>query len=1397
MWAMDRHGNNFHELKASSMNRRRIVGSFPLIIVASLGCNEHPGIHEATTNTFIDVERRITLSVPGGADFRATAVAVSGTLQVGDRAQLSTISGGFGLVSNTGTASSDFGVSSVVGDITSIAPVTLRDRAQVHGSVVSGGTVTRSNGVTITGTTTANAALGAPDVVSWRIPFPQSSQDIVLPPSQSANLPPGAYSHVTAYSSSRLSLRSGVYFMDALDLEPQSVLALDETAGPIIIYVQSGLIHRGTVVGGAADMFLMAYLGTTPVAIESSFRGTLVAPSASIRFGVGGTTHSGTIFAKDLQLDPDVHFTFVPFSGWDGISFDVTPHFQCVESRPDGSHIAMFGYANPNKKTSVVPVGTQNQFLPSPADRRQPTAFLAGTATSSFAVAYTATLPRWSLNGTDATVDQTRTCPSSFQLRATADTTIKAEQPAANFGADAELSVTSGHFAMVTFDRSALLAARGTARFVTSAHLQLTVKTGTSSAVAHPMLHTWSEGSATWNCASDQNAAATAERCLVADRWAMPLRADSWGNPYDSQASASAAATSSQLSFDVTEDVQRFLSTDDGTVPVSWVIQPQGDGALGLGSREGGQPAVLVVETVTFSDGDFTGVAPFAFVVDASLATSDQLPAFADGVPRPLAVLGTSDGQTLRYAENELVIMSDSAGELAAIEARWNATEVARPLVSIPGVPTPHVLRIDTSKANPSTLVASLRRTVNRPDGLQSISSDAGLRLLAAAAEEQTRGTVVGVNWVVQSGAVTTTGFINQKFEDGSPSPSASPTEDSSNSYDWNYFSPAMHNVNEAWKLMYFAGKLKRVIRAAIIDTGFSNTFQDETSYTQFGCASGSCRNPFKCGGGALCPWHGVHVTSAGFGEPNNGFGGAGPGAEVTALTLDWGFGDMASLLVEIPALMLDGQQIINISAAIPVPDYLFFTTVPAELVLGVARSTGTLIFAISGNSNTNVDARRCFNLVVTTICPWEKEEWFPCESSGVDCVGGTNYSDKKRASFSNFGGSVRYYASGTVLSGADPDTAIGNEFQLETGTSFSSPFIAGTAALTWAANSSQSASDVEHCLSAARSGGPDGRFVDTFLSASCGLGNPGNLPPLVKITNPPGDSNFGAIGLISLTAEASDYESGTVSQIFWSSDVEGNLGSTTSAGTLLYQPSGKGIRKITASATDASGATGHDTVTLAFNPAPPIVRVIDPATDGAQVILGLPTDLIAKVTNLSGLGAEQPCGTAFWKGFQANSILFDHLAGCSTQFTFLNPGTVQVNALMTVDGLQGTGTRTLSVISDGKLHVKIRSPQRDTDLNAHLQLDTPVTLSAASTEDGVDTVTYTWSIFQVIGNSLSVPVVTPGATLTGQSVNFTMPDPGCGSNITLRIKVVAVDSLGSSSSDQIDALLFDECPPT
>jgi hypothetical protein len=117
-------------------------------------------------------------------------------------------------------------------------------------------------------------------------------------------LDPAMYDAVTVKSQGTLSLRAGTYSLGALIMEPDSVLRIDNSAGPVMIHIRSEFLYRGGIVETvpSSPNVLFAYVGSTPVHIERAFRGTLVAPNADVLINGTATTHLGAIFGRRVEL---------------------------------------------------------------------------------------------------------------------------------------------------------------------------------------------------------------------------------------------------------------------------------------------------------------------------------------------------------------------------------------------------------------------------------------------------------------------------------------------------------------------------------------------------------------------------------------------------------------------------------------------------------------------------------------------------------------------------------------------------------------------------------------------------------------------------------------------------------------------------------------------------------------------------------------------------------------------------------------------------------------------------------------------------------------------------------------------------------------------------------------
>ncbi len=940
--------------------------------------------------------RRVTVSLPVGAAFTGVPVTAMNELRVSDRARVQFSNGTFAPVGNSGSTITELGADSRVGTTTSEAPVTMRDRAQVTGNLTSAGAITRGNNTIVTGTVSPNTPVIF-DRWSWTVALPASGAAITVPVNGTRNLSSGSYASVVAFSGARLNLVAGTYFLDSLTMEPQSTLGADTRNGAITLYVRQGFTFRGTTTfTGPNDRLMIVYLGAASPALDRSFSGTLVAPNAFVRLGVGGSPYTGAVFAQSVLLDPDVRFTLRPFSGWNQITFDVEPRFDCVERRPNGAFVGHFGYRNPRGTNVSIPLGPNNRFVPGVENRQQPTLFKSGTWSKQFAVTWVTHEASWFVNGLEARVDHRRSCPSTVSFSAVADTSIKSSSPAANFGTSGTLTIGKNEHALVTFDRAAVARELGPNRIVQSARLELTVASlPTLPLEAIAMRNPWTEKGATWLCARDQDASATVDRCQAVDRW-DPVRQELtiWENPWFQPNDTPSIGTvqGSTISFDVSSDAGRFLGTEGVGNAVSWVIQTTGGtGVTGsLRAREAGAAvaARLIIEPVGFTDYDvITGGdehPPITFVVDPSVVPTDiPRPSPITGGPaRPLAAVRAPDGLLAEFTDLELVLFADSPSEIAAVQARLGAQLTYSHPIVVPGLPQIHLLRIDPSRADPTALAPDLLARVPGLRGRQRVSSATGLATLAAASQEAMRGTLVAVNWITRPAAIGVNDFANQQIIDG-----LSVDGDSSNVFDWTHFGESMHNITGAW-LDGFAAMTSAYprVKVAIQDNGFAKDLMDGFNLNSPGCPTDNCSNsnPFGCGN-TSCPWHGQEVLNAGFGEPGNGFGAAGPGHGVSALSLSVGFGDFFAMDAFLVDAMATGQDIANMSYAFEVPDWAVAITTVGTLganlvwiegVTATARGTNMLLFAgagpTAGGNGQNVDAKRCYTVKepVTDLSP-------------------------------------------------------------------------------------------------------------------------------------------------------------------------------------------------------------------------------------------------------------------------------------------------------------------------------------------------------------------------------------------------------------------------------------------
>jgi hypothetical protein len=245
----------------------------------------------------------------GCASPQEAVLYASSRLTLKDRVQ---VTGANSLLISAGSQPTTVGVDARIGSLRSRAAVTLQDRARAAGSIVSSGTVALGSGAGADGGIKPNVPLGIDPLSSFTVTFPSAGAPILLEPNQQRSIFPGSSGAVTLRSHSVLFLSAGDYYFQSFTVEPEALVVIDSTNGPVRIYVKSALTFRGSMTGqvGGAPKVLLAYLGASLATIDSPFDGTLVAPNAKALLATA--THLGAFYAKEIEVQAGATVTYVP-----------------------------------------------------------------------------------------------------------------------------------------------------------------------------------------------------------------------------------------------------------------------------------------------------------------------------------------------------------------------------------------------------------------------------------------------------------------------------------------------------------------------------------------------------------------------------------------------------------------------------------------------------------------------------------------------------------------------------------------------------------------------------------------------------------------------------------------------------------------------------------------------------------------------------------------------------------------------------------------------------------------------------------------------------------------------------------------------------------------------------
>ncbi len=594
----------------------------------------------------------------------------------------------------------------------------------------------------------------------------------------------------------------------------------------------------------------------------------------------------------------------------------------------------------------------------------------------------------------------------------------------------------------------------------------------------------------------------------------------------------------------------------------------------------------------------------FQILVDTKLKPSSQpLPRYQDGAPRPLATLTDKSGKQVDFVENELLVELATESELNAFLARWRGTVLAvdRPkTVGIDASPT-YLIRVQTEVADISKLKNNLSGLNSNGGSDIRVSSEAAMRLIAMGAETAITGKPVGINFLT-----TSDGFQDENLVEAPafPNPAGDAKHQiinesgalvenwSPNPFNWTYMKSGGNfdiGVTSAWKVLERVGAFKNKVKIAVIDGGFGSGEDFPTPY-EFNKASFAALDPTgpnenECTGGAVCRWHGWNVVNAAMGQVNNGIGAAGPAGPVGELLAIRRSADIFNNLQSITLALFSGANIINMSFTARVPAILTWAIIPYNLATLRAHGAGKLLFASAGNDGEDINEEDCF-----IIC-WESAWWAPAENGGVIAVGAMKADVPFRRNNSNYGDEeLDIWGPGSLWVGRDYDDNLPHVF---TATSAASPYVAGVAALIWAANPGLDNDGVERILYETAHQGKSGQVERWPNAYSAVIRALGGTPPQITISVQPTLQFGGCEITFDFSANVVDPDNGPP-QVIWTSDISGPLGS----GNFLTRPLPDGIHHITATAMDGIGLTTSSneivlTVANAFKALMPKVEII------------------------------------------------------------------------------------------------------------------------------------------------------------------------------------------------------------
>lgn len=309
----------------------RIPGSVAGALFAATGLllsacqTSSEGQQPVVSTVQAQTSQELAILLPAGVHIGDAALVGLYSLQIADRVRVEDADGELALVVSSGMGDSSLGVESKVGRIVTGGNLQLRNDSWVEQTVTASGSVAQQQGAVVDQEIQEHAPIGPLQAETITVDFGSGpALDQTVGPDATATLPPGRYGRVQLMSRSVLRLTGGTYSINALVIEPESEIVLEDEREPVRLDVRDEFIFRGklTSVTGGHPAMRVVVTGQNAIPIEAPFRGTIIAPNATLRLATVSEPHEGTFYAKSVEVAPDNVVILRPY--W---QYEATPEW--------------------------------------------------------------------------------------------------------------------------------------------------------------------------------------------------------------------------------------------------------------------------------------------------------------------------------------------------------------------------------------------------------------------------------------------------------------------------------------------------------------------------------------------------------------------------------------------------------------------------------------------------------------------------------------------------------------------------------------------------------------------------------------------------------------------------------------------------------------------------------------------------------------------------------------------------------------------------------------------------------------------------------------------------------------------------------------------------------------